>query len=270
MIIAFNRLGRVDARWADRPEAHICPGCEQPVVLHRGTKVIAHFKHAVARDCLYATGETVAHLDAKALVHAEFSRRGTPAELEKTVDTLPGDRRADVMVTTPGGGLVAFELQHSPIDPRDIAARAEAYARADVAQLWIPFLSQKAMEGGVRTGKGLRVAGYRPRPFELWLHRFHEGHAWMYAPPDGSFWRATLAPHMLYQEYRVRLGEGGEEISSGGYEYAAKDMRDLSLEGPYRLEQLLVRRSRVPDRRAGPHRWPEATVATLHPRDSAS
>jgi competence protein CoiA len=181
MLIAKLDGRRVDARNADRRAPHICPGCDNPVVLHRGKIVAAHFKHKREVLCDWAKGETSAHLDAKSLVRAEFERRGAKVETEFIVDTMPGDRRADVMVWSPRGHMFAFELQHTPVDPSNIAERVAAYARIGIRQCWIPFIPDDVWDNGRAVDGGWKRLGYTPRAYEVWLHRMHAGAGvWMY------------------------------------------------------------------------------------------
>lgn len=55
------------------------------------------FSHKPPTNCSWARGETKAHLEAKQIVFDGLQTRGVTAMLEYVVDTLPGDRRADVM-----------------------------------------------------------------------------------------------------------------------------------------------------------------------------
>ena len=102
--------------------------------------------------------------------------------MEYVVDTLSGDRRADVMTWSPTGVAVAFELQHTSIGLDEIESRSRSYARAGIAQLWIPFLNDAALrQAESRSGGSLFVERYSPRPFEKWVHGLHgKDGMWMY------------------------------------------------------------------------------------------
>lgn len=264
MLMAQLNGMRVDARQAVRGDPHICPACRDPVVLHRGMIIAAHFKHKAEKICDWARGETSAHLGAKDLMRAEFERRGVRVETEFIVDTMPGDRRADVMVWTPGGSMVAFELQHASIDPRHIAERVASYARVGIRQCWIPFLPDVVWDKGHKTEAGWTMSGYTPKPFEVWLHRMHgSARTWMFDRREGSFWLAALQPHKLFKDYRVYYDESGEERSSGGYPYEAARKRDLVLSGPYPLSDLLVDRLDIRSGRWKKVPWPKMRIACL-------
>lgn len=155
MLVANLGDTRIDAASAKRGPEYRCPKCSGIVILKQGRKVIEHFAHKPSTDCSWARGETRAHLEAKVLVQAALVERGLKAEVEFVVNTLPGDRRADVMAWSPKGQQIAFELQHTPIDLNEIEARASSYARAGIAQIWIPFLKDVVWkEGEPRHGAG--------------------------------------------------------------------------------------------------------------------
>lgn len=265
MLKASNGEREIDARGADKRLGYVCCGCGTEVVLHQGPIVIHHFKHKSEAACTWAAGETMAHLEAKRLVYDAFSARGMETRLECTVDTMPGDRRADVMVRSSTGHRYAFELQHSKIEVADIHARASAYARAGIRQMWIPFIPEKALKRAKATKTSLIVEGYSPRPYELWLYRFNGNETWMFDPATKAFFRATMRPHTKFAEYTTYFSEG-EERSSGGYEYHSESKRDLLLEGPFDISALLVKAKHVEDRRLrmlrlGKVHFPRATVA---------
>ena len=69
------------------------PLLQQTACPENGRVVIHHFAHKPPILCDWARGETLAHLGAKRLVHAALTARGVKAELEYSVETLPGDRR---------------------------------------------------------------------------------------------------------------------------------------------------------------------------------
>ena len=153
MLIALLNNSRVTAAAAQRGGEFHCPSCSKPLVLKKGRVVIHHFAHKPPILCDWARGETLAHLEAKRIVHAALTARGVRAELEYSVETLPGDRRADVMAWSPGGQMIAIELQHTSISADEIAERAFAYARAGAAQMWISFLSGFSVERSFGKGR---------------------------------------------------------------------------------------------------------------------
>lgn len=261
MLIAEIEDKRVDALDVERGQPYRCPECKRPVVLRRGLKVTAHFGHKPNDACALAKGETRAHLDAKRLVYDGLVERGIKAELECVVKNLSGDRRADVMAWSPKGAMVAFELQHTPIDPRDISDRAYSYADAGIWQMWIPFIRPMVWRDGNRTANGWKLDRYPIRPFEHWIYEFNGGDMWMYSAEKEEFWLADLAPHMLWKEPSFYYSEGGEENFRGGYEYESKRFMELTLTGPYIFDELRIGHSAVKARHSDGNFWPECTVA---------
>ena len=175
MLIAQDDNGRIDASAAGRGSKYICPNCLSEVVLKRGRIVIPHFAHKAPVTCEWGSGETQAHLEAKRLFAEAFAARGLRVEIEHVVPSLPSYRRADIMVWTKRGRRVAVELQHTPIGLDEIEERAFAYARAEITQVWIPFLSHKVWAQAERITEPTKrteyvVERYPARPFERWIH----------------------------------------------------------------------------------------------------
>jgi hypothetical protein len=102
------------ARIDPRPhERAACPQCGSEVVAKCGRLVTWHWAH-VKRDCdTWSEGESDWHLG--------WKRRAVPSACEVVI----GEHRADIR--TPGGTVV--ELQHSAIDPRQIAEREAFYGK---------------------------------------------------------------------------------------------------------------------------------------------
>lgn len=104
MLTAEVEGTRIDAFTAEKGPAYICPQCRRAVTLKKGRIVVHHFAHKPPTTCPWAAGETRDHMKAKILVANAAKLRGLRAELEFVVNTMPGDRRADVMVWSPKGG----------------------------------------------------------------------------------------------------------------------------------------------------------------------
>lgn len=258
---------RISAAVAERGPEYRCPECKALLILRKGRKVVHHFAHKPPTSCSWAKCETKAHLEAKQLVADALARRSISAQLEFGVDTLPGDRRADVMAWSPKGLQIAFELQHTPIGLDEIERRAISYARVGIAQIWIPFLGSSVWANGCSRYKGdWFVERYSPRPFERWVHGFNgQDGMWMYDPKNKAFWRGRLAGHQIYVEESTWYSEGGDENYSGGFHRYSKRYKELTLEGPYEAESLLVK---VKPRRAytkNGYNWSAGRVAHLVP-----
>lgn len=158
--------------------------------------------------------------------------------------------------------MVAFELQHTAISLDEIEARAKSYARIGIAHIWIPFLSPQAVDRADNSEVGLFVKRYSPRPFEKWVHGLNgkEG-MWMYNPRAQHFWRGHLRPHQLYVEETNWYGEGGEEMSSGGFLRNSKRYRDLDLIGPCEIATLKIALTTRQRWEASGYHWPAGKIA---------
>jgi competence protein CoiA len=160
--------------------------------------------------------------------------------------------------------MVAFELQQSPVPLSEIEARAESYARAGIAQIWIPFLRSNYMEKAKLELGGLLIERYPARPFERWVHGLHgDNGMWMYDPKSKSVWLSFMKPTQLYVQESSWYGEGGEEMTSGGRYYDSKRYCDLNLFGPFQLSKLMIRLTKRESFRSPIYNWPRAKIASF-------
>ncbi len=239
------------------------PDCRRPeMILKPGRTVSAHFAHKVESGCDWASGETKEHMEAKRDLAAAFAAQGYRAEVEYCVETLPGDRRADVLLWNTEGRRIAIELQHTPIGLPEIERRAFSYAEAGIAQIWIPFLKPGALEKAVpREGAALFVSQFSPRPFELWAYGFAFNELWFYDSGRKNFWRGRLDEHILWSPGGEWPVEGGGTESTHGHTYPSKRWKDLTLWGPYSVDQLQLRLRRRDKWTAHPNNWPACHFA---------
>jgi competence CoiA-like predicted nuclease len=265
MLIALLNNTRITAAAARRGAAYHCPSCSKPLVLKKGSVVIHHFAHKPPILCDWARGETLAHLEAKQLVHDALAARGVRAELEYSVETLPGDRRADVMAWSPTGRMIAIELQHTSISAEEIAERAFAYSRAGAAQIWISFLPPSVWKEALDKGDGTwLVRRCAPRQFELWIDGLTaKAGRWMYDPQSKQFWQVKMLPHEVYEEETIWYAPGGIEHYRAARKRVSKKFRDLILRGPFKMEELRIALRKRRQSAAAGMRWPQANLAEL-------
>ena len=211
----------------------------------------------------------MAHLRAKFLVKDALRARGLWAEAEFVVDTLPGDRRADVMTRSARTNrMFAIELQHTSIALPEIEARARSYARARIAQIWISFFIRR----GNGKSRAQEVRSLHPqillaRPFERWIYGLESGKGmWMYDPRSEQFWSAHFRDHQLYVEERTYYDEGGDEVSSGGYWRPSKRWRDLELTGPFEIKNLKLASASQLTWSKDTYTWPGGQIAKFVPQ----
>jgi competence protein CoiA len=158
--------------------------------------------------------------------------------------------------------MFAIELQHTSIALPEIEARARSYARARIAQIWIPFLSAAAMAKAEHRKCGLFIPKYSARPFERWIHGLESGKGmWMYDPRSEQFWSAHFRDHQLYVEERTYYDEGGDEVSSGGYWRPSKRWRDLELTGPFEIKNLKLASASRLTWSKDTYTWPGGQIA---------
>jgi competence CoiA-like predicted nuclease len=265
MLIALLNNTRITAAAAQRGGAFHCPSCSKALILKKGSVVVHHFAHKPPILCDWARGETLAHLEAKSIVHAALTERGVRAELEYCLETLPGDRRADVMAWSPKGQMIAIELQHTSISADEIAERSFAYARAGAAQIWISFLPPQVWKAALDKGDGTwLVRRCAPRQFEHWIDGLTgKSGIWMYDASSKTLWLGKITPHEIHEEEAIWYAPGGIEHYRAARKRVSKKYRDLILHGPFKIEDLRIAFRMRRQFAAAGMRWPQANLAEL-------
>ena len=75
MLVALSEGARITAAAAQRGGEFRCPSCGKELILKKGQVVIHHFAHKPPIVCDWARGETLAHLEAKRIVHEALTAR---------------------------------------------------------------------------------------------------------------------------------------------------------------------------------------------------
>lgn len=121
-----------------------CPltECDGLLVVHAGEKNIHHWQHRTALPVEHSP-ETLWHLTAKALL-ADFARDQRPGATVNVDNqfTDRGRNKPDVWVRWKSddeqpGGDVAFEAQHSALDPGKLDMRNATYAEDGIVPVWL-------------------------------------------------------------------------------------------------------------------------------------
>lgn len=265
MLVAWHKGERVEARDARRELAYVCPRCEGAVLVKRGRIRVAHFAHRPQAVCDWASGETPAHLAAKAVMRDAFAARGLRAEVEYVVPELAGDRRADVMVWSPGGAAVAIELQHTSITLPEIEARAASYAQRGIAQIWVPILRASAWNGAQRPRKGADgdwlIERYAVREWELWICGLAGDDIWFYDPRIMALWRGRFGEYRLWVREQRWIAADHREVVREPYSYPSRRWRSLTLWGPVRPAELRLQRYTRAAAQDDLHRYPAGPLA---------
>lgn len=120
---------------------YYCPCCDHKLIVKAGERKIPHFSHTPAAICtVSAEPESLYHLKGKRLLFNWLSASGMETELERYFPEIR--QRADVCAKTKKGRY-AYEFQCSPLPPKEISRRTEAYSKIGIRPIWI--LAHKAV-----------------------------------------------------------------------------------------------------------------------------
>ncbi len=160
MLSAWNQSGEgvlaEEVELADGP--FCCPACRQELILKKGRKVVAHYAHWPDAECEYTNeGESEEHRLAKREIRKELLQ--VPGVTDVRLERYLREVRPDVSFVL-NGQLVAIEIQLSLLSPEKIEWRTTAYARRNIAVLWMPSFSMELFE-----------QRYAPKDWERYLHR---------------------------------------------------------------------------------------------------
>ena len=89
------------------------------------------------------------------------------------------------------------------------------------------------------------------------MHGFNgKNGMWMYDPNEKAFWLGRLAGHRTYVEESSWFSEGGEENYGGCYWKYSKRYKELTLEGPFKIEDLRIKTAYQRAFATRKYRWP--------------
>lgn len=269
-MIALCNGKRIEARLADRRQLHECPGCGAYVILKRGRKVVPHFAHKATQACPGSQGETVAHYRAKENLAEAFRARGIKAEIEFIFEGFNWARRADVTTWSPTSGQpIAFELQKSVLSLNELEERSFDYARAFIAQCWLPFLPPGFEKRVTQLSKKVYCfPRYTPKQHEFWAHGLYDYHGcWMVDPKGAALWFAKLEGHDLKINEALWYERGADKRYSPARTRRSTKFRDLILQGPYKFSDLRVTISSREEFQTDLFHWPMGRVVSFIPQE---
>lgn len=217
MICAIRQSDRVKvvAEQTTKAEAPFnCPDCAKDVIVRKCRTKIDHFAHRPPVTCQYGAGETELHRRCKTEIFDALRTRSGVEKLE--LERHLGDIRPDLSGYI-NGVRTAIEVQISALAYDIILRRTEAYARKKIYLLWLsPWNS--ALDENER---------YAPKLWERWCHAAYFGRVY-YWTGGSRVVPYHFDPYLLHVPYNEWHGEGGEEMSSGGFDRFSKKFKTLA------------------------------------------
>lgn len=223
-----------------------------------------HFAHKPPITCDLGAGETQQHLLGKELFRRHFAGKGYWVEVEYPLAERGIQLRADVLTAPRPNARRAFEIQHTPLDVREIERRTCEYLTLGIPVLWIPVLRPDRC-APVAVEDGLAIARYPARPYEHWIHGYGQETVWYFDPAAECLWRGTFSPYVLDVRGSRWYDRDGHERSAGAAPRASKRWRQLTLRGPYALERLEFRTQHRRASGAPGHRYPAGPMIVAQP-----
>jgi len=228
--------------------------------------------HEPGAKCVVSRKETPEHIRGKDFLLTGARARGLRAETEVPLEILAGeeDRRADVLVWSPNGEKrIAFEVQHTVLELKDIVRRTRGYIAGSIPVVWINLIKPKRIADAFKVrGTNLKVVDkFTTHAWEWWAHQFGDeartektsrGHLWFLDPKNGEMWHGWLLSYYLHKEGGDYFDSSGEEHSHASYWYASERYSTLVLEGPYQFSQLRIKPHHRNGRRDGAYRYHQA------------
>jgi competence protein CoiA len=179
MLSAMNRFDQQVVAWEANKEdgPFACPECHREVCVKKGNAVVHHFAHVAPSTCVYGTGESVEHWQAKYEIYKALQKH--PGVTGLMAERYLKGARPDVSFTLRQKS-VAIEIQRSNLSEDKINQRTEILTAKNIYVLWMPFydnLLSKLMSS--YSEEECRVA---PSRWEKHLHKMYYGkvYYWMH------------------------------------------------------------------------------------------
>ncbi len=214
MLCAIRRSDavKVTAEHTSKAEAPFgCPECAKDVIVRKCRMKIDHFAHRPPVTCQYGAGETELHRRCKTEIFEAL--RGRPGVEKFELERHLGEVRPDISGYI-NGVRTAIEVQISALSYDIILRRTAAYAQKKVYLLWLSPWSS-ALDENER---------YAPKLWERWCHAAYFGRVY-YWTGGSRVVPYHFDPYLLHVPYNEWHGEGGEEMSSGGFDRFSKKFK---------------------------------------------
>jgi competence protein CoiA len=282
MLVAVRKSDgvRVEGRDAERGPEYACPDprCGRLIYLKKPLLRVHHFAHGPGAKCVTSNRETPEHIRGKDFLLMGTRSRGLKAEVEVPLEILDSeeDRRADVLVWSPKGHKqIAFELQHTVVQLKDIIRRTRGYIVGKFPVVWINLIKPRRIADSYSvSGTNLKIVSkYTTHAWERWAHDFGDeggtftkitrGHLWFLDPRDGQMWRGWMWGHYLYREGNDYYDASGDQHSHASYWYPSERYRTLILEGPFKVADLRIKPHERYERKRGAFQYPFGPAAWL-------
>lgn len=128
--MALDQQKLINASSANKQKRYTCPICHEVVIFKNGPKIIMHFAHFAASNCVNSKGETQNHLRGKQQLFHDLIGQYPLIELEVYLEDIK--QRPDLLADK-----LAFEYQCSPITNQRLQERVSGYNSQKIKSIWI-------------------------------------------------------------------------------------------------------------------------------------
>lgn len=159
----------------DNSKLFLCPCCNSEVILHKGEKVVHHFKHKNLEDCNFG-GESKEHLEAKFNIYTLLKQNPEFETVE--IEKFFGTNIADVYCETEAYKL-ALEIQRSTIPIELVKERSINYSKKGINTFWI--LLEEDFEKQKYDSINFKPI-FRLKKWQIFLLHIYNNHFFVYDP----------------------------------------------------------------------------------------
>jgi competence protein CoiA len=179
------------------------------------------------------------------------------------LSAYPATAEPIVLIWSSTGHRYAIEIQHTPIELDQIEARTQSYHGAGIAVIWVALIKPSFWEKAEKATEGCVNPSYSARPWERWAHGFNYGQLWFYDPAAKALWRGRFEKHEIQVEATSWYDSDGNENYRGGYTRISKRWKELTLQGPFSLDQVKIEQFSRKAAALGSYNYPAGRAARL-------
>jgi hypothetical protein len=222
----FPELEYVDAHAVTKDDGpFFCPLCFSDVIVRKCSDKIDHFAHKANYTPIPLGRNTQLHHSCRDTINDILCKQ-YPEGKWATEREIPAKGKQRAVIPDISGRIdgkpIAIEVQRSPYTLPKIVEKLKIYSALNIHVLWVIPLTRK-----------LPIEEFRPRLFELFLHKFCYGRVYYWEPDSPDLLKAVhYSPAARYIESSTWFDKDAmAERSEGGYYLTYKTIKKPNIGG---------------------------------------